>query len=84
MSDRFNDTRTYCKRSTDSTKIEAAKMFNRINGLYATYAKAVNVTKIDDNFKRIVDEFKAYFAYPSNTRPTGLVKKQWLNYYGNH
>ena len=84
MSDRFNDTRTYRKCSTDTTKIEAAKTFNKINGLYAIYAKVVNVTKIDDNFKRIVDDFKAFFEYPSNTRPTGLVKGQWLDYYRKH
>lgn len=81
MSDRFNDTRVYRKRSTDSTKIEATKAFNRINGLYANYAKAVNVTKIDDNFKRIVDDFKACFEYPSSARPTGLIKTQWIDYY---
>lgn len=81
MSDRFRDTRTYSKHSTDATKIESAKAYKRYNGIYESYAKAVNVTKIDDNFKRLVDDFKECFAYPAGTRPTGLVKTQWTDYY---
>ena len=83
MSDRFNDTRIYRKRSTDVKKTEATKAYQKYNSLYDAYAKAVNGV-VNDNFKRIVDEFKAFFEYSAATRPTGIVKQQWIEYYQNH
>ena len=85
MSDRFKDSRTYIKLSTDTAKIEAAKAHKRYSDIYYQYAKVVKVNKVDDDFKRIVDDFKECFTYSPGTRPTGLVKKQWIDYYSkNH
>lgn len=84
MSDQFYDTRTYRKRSTDVKKTEAAKAYQRYNNLYDAYAKAVNVTTVNDNFKQIVDEFKSFFEYAASARPTGLIKQQWVEWYKTH
>ena len=84
MSDRFCDRRTYSKRSTDTVKTQAKQAYNRINGIYTAYANAVKVNNINDNFKRLVDDFRECFALSVSARPTGLVKQQWINYYNDH
>ena len=83
MSDRFYDARTYRKRSTDVKLTEARKAYQKYNNLYETYAKAVNVS-VTDALKRLVDDFKSFFEYPAGTRPTGIVKQQWVEYYRTH
>jgi hypothetical protein len=84
MSDRFCDSRTYSKRSTEQAKTEAKKAYNRINNAYTAYASAVNVTNITEEFKALVQDFKECFALPKTARPTGLVKQQWISYYNDH
>lgn len=84
MSDRFCDTRTYRKRSTDAVKTQAKQAYNRINNAYTAYANAVKVTNITEEFKALVQEFKECFALSASARPTGLVKQQWINYYNDH
>ena len=84
MSDRFRDTRTYSKRSTDIPKKEASKAYTIISGIYGVYAKLVNVTNIDEKFKNIVNDFREFFGYSTHTRPSGLIKQQWCDYYKKH
>ena len=84
MSDRFCDTRTYSKRSTEPAKTAAKNAYNRINNIYTAYANAVKVTKITEQFKELVQDFKECFALPATARPTGLVKQQWVSYYNTH
>ena len=84
MSDRFCDRRTYSKRSTDAVKTQAKQAYNRINNIYTAYANVVKINDINDNFKRLVDEFKECFALPVTARPSGLVKQQWISYYNTH
>ena len=84
MSDQFCDRRTYRKHSTDVKRTEAAKAYQHYNNLYDLYAKAVKVTVVNDNFKRLVDEFRSFYEYSAGTRPTGLVKTQWIDWYKQH
>ena len=84
MSDRFCDKRTYSKRSTEPAKTEARKAYTRINNSYLAYATVVKVNDINDDFKRLVDDFKECFALSASARPTGLIKQQWVNYYNDH
>lgn len=84
MSDHFCDNRTYRKRSTDAVKTQAKQAYNRINSLYTVYAKVVKVNNINDDFKRLVDDFKECFALSVSTRPAGLIKQQWISYYNTH
>lgn len=83
MSDRFYDARTYRKRSTDVKVTEAKKAQQKYNNLYESYAKAVNTT-VTDTLKQLVDDFRSFFEYSPSTRPTGLVKQQWVEYYRTH
>ena len=83
MSDRFNDARTY-KRVAKPDNTNAKRISAQIDRNYLAYAEVVKVKDINENFKRLVKEFKECFILPMTARPTGLVKTQWISYYNSH
>lgn len=83
FSDRFSDTRTYSKRSSDS-KVQAKKSYNIYNNIYNDYAKAVGVTNITDNFKKLVDEFRELLEIPRGKHPDKQTKASWSDWYNRN
>ncbi len=83
-SDRFADNRTYSKKSTDVKQAQAKKSYNLYNKIYDSYAKAVNVTIVDDKFKSLVNEFRSILEIPANKSLNKSMKDSWIEWYNRN
>ena len=84
MNDRFVDHATYSKRSIDVKKVENKQKYDTYMKIYDQYAKAVNVTTINDNFKDIVNDFRKMLEIPVNKRLNSAMKQSWVEYYNRN